>query len=198
MPLFIALAVTSAHHNSGAPHSAEEVIAAKVIGAERRHQSDTFFSYTTNKEGSAFMVAQDFVKWLVHHTENPVCVVVGLDKFSNTALGRVICLSGQHLRVLDLVSMSAGGALDLDMVIMIADTINHSVVHPKEGHMPPRQEANFIAGYLKDRFKSLLPVAIRLRLNKKRKKPLSKTRRARKLREERLRSEERRRWDEFA
>lgn len=169
-PLLVALAVTPAHHNSGVPHNAEEVIAAKVFCDSRRLHSDTFFSHTTNKEGSTFLVAQDFVKWLVHHTESPVCVVIGLDKFSNTALGRVICLSGQHLRVLDLASIAAGQALDLFMAIQVVDTINHCVVRARDGHIPPREEVDFIEAQLKERFPSLLPLSVRRRLQKPRRK----------------------------
>lgn len=169
-PLLIALAVTPAHYNSGVPHNADEVIAAKVIGVPRRKESDTFFSHTTNREGSASLVCQDFVRWIVHHTEYPVCVVVGLEKFSNTALGRAICLSGLHLKVQDLASMAGGQALDLNMFIEIADTISHGVVHPTDGHVPPREEVDFIEAQLKERFPGLLPLAMRQRLHKERKK----------------------------
>lgn len=170
-PLLIALAVTSAHY--GAPHSAEEVIAAKAIGAARRKYSDTFFSHTTNKEGSVPLICQDFVRWIIHQTDSPVCVVVGLEKFSNTALGRAICLSGLHLRVQDLASMAGGQALDLNMLIEAADTIGHGVVHLKDGHIPPRQEVDFIETQLKERFKGLLPLALRRQMHKKAKKNLA-------------------------
>ncbi len=169
-PLFIALAVTPAHHNSGVPHNAEEVIAAKVFCDSRRQHSDTFFSHTINKEGSTFLVAQDFVKWLVHHTESPVCVVIGYEKFSNTALGRTINSSGQHLRVLDLASMAAGQALDLPMAIQMVDTINHCVVRARDGHIPPREEVDFIEVQLKERFPTLLPLSVRRGLQKPRRK----------------------------
>lgn len=173
LPLLIALAVTPAHHNSGAPDNAEEVIAAKAIGAARRKYSDTFFSHTTNREGSVSLVCQDFIRWIVHHTDSPVCVVVGLDKFSNTALGRAICLSGLHLKVQDLASMAGGQAPDLNMLIEIADTISNGVVHPTEGHIPPRQEVDFIEAQLKERFHDLLLPAMRYLMHKKVKKNLA-------------------------
>lgn len=169
-PYLIALVVTSAHHNSGAPVHADEVIAAKAIGVSRRKRSDTFFSYSTNKEGSAFQVSLDFVEWLISHTESPVCVVVGLDKFSNTAIGRMICLSGCHLRVLDLASLASGAAADLGMLMSITDTICHDVADPKDGHIPPRREAEFIEAQLKERFVRFLPLAMRRQMHKARPK----------------------------
>lgn len=169
-PLLIALAVTPAHYNSGVPHNADEVIAAKAICSGRRAESETFFSHTTNKEGSVPLVCQDFVKWLVRHTESPVCVVVGLDKFSNTALGRAIASSGHHLKVLDLASLAAAQALDLNMAISMVDTISHGVVHPQDGHIPPRDEVDFIVAQLKERFQGLLPLALRRQLHRPRRK----------------------------
>jgi|GEM_PF-2079016 len=173
LPLLVALAVTSAHHNSGAPHNAEEVIAAKVICSGNRTDSDTFFSHTTNREGSVPLVCQDFVKWLVRHTESPVCVVVGLDKFSNTALGRAICLAGCHLKVLDLASFAAAQALDLNMAIQMVDTVNHGVVRVNDGHIPPREEVDFIEAQLKERFVQLLPLAMRRKMHNARQRATS-------------------------
>lgn len=170
VPLLVALAVTPAHYNSGAPHTAEEVIAAKVIGASRHEQSDTFFAHTTSDDGSASSVLRDFVKWLVHHTDKPVCVVVGLDKFASTALGRMICLSGLHLRVLDLASMAAGQGVDLVMAVEITTNVSHGVVEDASGHIPPRDEVDFIVGQLKDRFTQLLPVTMRRKIHQNRKR----------------------------
>lgn len=165
-PLLVALAVTVAHHNSGFPKKAAEVVAAKVIGVSRSQYSDTFSAYATNEEGSVIHIVEQFVGWLICHTENPVCVIIDQQKFSHTDLGRMICLMGRHLQVLDLVPMAAGQALDLTMAIQIANTINHGVVRALDGHIPPHEEVDFIEAQLKERFKGLLPVAMRRRLNK--------------------------------
>ncbi|MEI6345754.1 MAG: hypothetical protein WCO79_00745 [bacterium] len=161
-PLLVALAVTSAHNIRDVPPSAVEVIAAKVIGGSRL-KTDTFYQHTTNIGGSALLVAQDFVKWLVHHTESPLCVVVGLERFANTALGRMIGSCGQHLKVYDLASMVSGQALDLAMVIEITENIAHGAIDATGGHIPPRREVDFIEAQLKERFKGLLPLTMRKR-----------------------------------
>ena len=164
-PLFVALAVTAAHGNSAAPYNAEEVIAAKVICPRGRMQSETFFAYTTNKEGSTALICQDFIRWIIHHTDSPVCVVVGLDKFSNTSIGRMLCLSGCHITLLDLSSMLGGMADKIENVLSIVVKVNH-VVAGDNGHIPPREEANFIERKVKKYFPNMIPPSLRRRASK--------------------------------
>ncbi len=160
-PLFVGMAVGPAHHSFGAPGYAEGVVAAIVICPHGRLDTDSFYDFVTNEEGSANVVSERFVRWLSRHTQNPVCVVIDSGKFhlAKAALG--LHFSSNGMKVLDLASMAGATCLDLEMLVKAVNATNHAVIGTDESHLCAKKEVNIIVSELKRLFPHMLPLSLR-------------------------------------